>query len=169
MGTIFFSHTPHRYRGLRTPSYTPCLGSPLPSTPSRTSIHSAVFAQHKHDRRTGTPGFGLNHQYRIQGYRQDLHEVRCSVIRCRRSVGVESAAASHPCPPVGRLLQGFALKTYLFDCSWLNTHCCRDNATVVNRMVDARPCNVFVVLRRISNSRTIIIISYVAKKVSLMP
>ena len=32
------------------------------------------------------------------------------------------------------------------------------SATVVNRMVDARPCNVFVVLRRVSNSRTIIII-----------
>jgi len=30
--------------------------------------------------------------------------------------------------------------------------------TVVNRMVDARPCNVFVVLRRVRNSRTIIII-----------
>jgi len=29
-----------------------------------------------------------------------VHEVRRSVIRCRRSVGVESAAASHPRPPV---------------------------------------------------------------------
>jgi len=51
-----------------------------------------------------------------------------------------------------------ALKTYLFDCSWLNTHCCRDNATVVNCMVAARPCNVFVVLRRVRNCLTIIII-----------
>ena len=32
------------------------------------------------------------------------------------------------------------------------------SATVVNRTVDARPCNVFVVLRRVRNSRTIIII-----------
>jgi len=30
--------------------------------------------------------------------------------------------------------------------------------TVVNRMVDARPCNVFDVLRRVRNSRIIIII-----------
>ena len=28
--------------------------------------------------------------------------------------------------------------------------------TVVNRMADARPCNVFVVLRRVRNSQTII-------------
>jgi len=28
----------------------------------------------------------------------------CPVIRCRRSVGVEPAAASHPRPPVDRLL-----------------------------------------------------------------
>ena len=40
----------------------------------------------------------------------------------------------------------------------LVTESCRDSATVVNRMVDARPCNVFVVLRRVRNSRTIIII-----------
>ena len=33
-----------------------------------------------------------------------------------------------------------------------------DTKTVVNRMVDARPCNVFVVLRRVRNSRTVIII-----------
>jgi len=51
-----------------------------------------------------------------------------------------------------------ALKTYLFDCSWLNTHCSRDNATVVNRMVAAHPCNVFVVLRPVRNCLTIIII-----------
>ena len=36
-----------------------------------------------------------------------------------------------------------ALKTYLFDCSWLTTYRCWDSATVVNRTVDARPCNVF--------------------------
>jgi len=40
---------------------------------------------------------------------------------------------------------------------WI-AHCCRDNTTLVNRMVDARPCNGFVVLRRVRNSRTIIII-----------
>jgi len=41
---------------------------------------------------------------------------------------------------------------------WLNTYCCRDSVTVVNRMVDARPCNVFVLLRRVRNCRSIIII-----------
>ena len=30
--------------------------------------------------------------------------------------------------------------------------------TIVNRMVDERPCNVFVVLRRVGNCRSIIII-----------
>jgi len=35
--------------------------------------------------------------------------------------------------------------------------------TVVNRMVDARPCNVFVVFRRVRNSRTIIIIIIIIK------
>jgi len=54
-----------------------------------------------------------------------------------------------------------ALKTYLFDCSRLITYCCRDSVTVVNRMVEARPCNVFVVLRRVRNSWTIIIIMLV--------
>ena len=34
-----------------------------------------------------------------------------------------------------------ALKTlYLFDSSWLKLNCCRDSVTLVNRMVDARPC-----------------------------
>jgi len=37
--------------------------------------------------------------------------------------------------------------------------------TVVNRMVDARPCNVFVVLRRVRNSRTIIIIIIITVRV----
>ena len=49
-----------------------------------------------------------------------------------------------------------ALKTlYLFDSSWLN--CCRDSVTLVNRMVDARPCNIIDMLRRVRNRRTIII------------
>jgi len=38
------------------------------------------------------------------------------------------------------------------------THCCRDNATVVNCTVAARPCNVFAVLRRVRNCLTIITI-----------
>jgi len=36
----------------------------------------------------------------------------------------------------------------------------------VNRMVDARPCNVFVVLRRVRNCRSIIIIIIIKYKVS---
>ena len=50
------------------------------------------------------------------------------------------------------------LKTHLFDCLWLNTYCCRDSATVVT--VDARPCNVSVVLRRVRNCWSIIIYYY---------
>jgi len=63
--------------------------------------------------------------------------------------------ASHPRHPVDWLLQSRTedLPVWLFV-----TESCRDSATVVNRMVDARPCNVFVVLRRVRNSRTIIII-----------
>jgi len=52
-------------------------------------------------RQTETPIRGT----RRSRYRQDLHEVPCSVIRRRCSVGVEPAAASHPRPPVDRLLQ----------------------------------------------------------------
>jgi len=63
--------------------------------------------------------------------------------------------ASHPRPPVDWLLQS---RTEDLPVWLLVTESCRDSATVVNCMVDARPCNVFVVLRRVRNSRTIIII-----------
>ena len=42
--------------------------------------------------------------------------------------------------------------------SCIELNCCRDSVTRVNRMVDARPCNVIDVLRRVRNCRTIIII-----------
>jgi len=60
-------------------------------------ISTGVFRR----RQTETPIHGM----RWSRHRQDLHKVRCSVICCRRSVGVESAAVSHPRPPVDRLLQ----------------------------------------------------------------
>jgi len=81
------------------------------STVSRRLLPTGVLRR----RQTESPIRGTQRSRR----RQDLHEVRCSVIRCRRSVGVEPAAVSHPRPPVDRVLQIFktALKTYLFDCS----------------------------------------------------
>jgi len=39
--------------------------------------------------------------------------------------------------------------------------------TLVNRMVDARPCNVIDVLRRVRNCRTIIIIIIIKDKRSI--
>jgi len=95
--------------------------------------------------------------------RDDLVIDRTSTKFGARSFAVAAPSVWNRLPHHIRALQSIdsfkaAPKTYLFDSSWLNTHCCRDNATVVNRMVAARPCNVFVVLRRVRNSRTIIII-----------
>jgi len=67
------------------------------STVSRRLLPSGVLRR----RQTETPLRGT----RRSRHRQELHEVRCSVIRCRRSVGVEPAATSHPRPPVDRLHQ----------------------------------------------------------------
>jgi len=67
------------------------------STASRRLLPTGVLRR----RQTETPIRGT----RRSRHRQDLHEVRCSGIRRRCSVGVEPAAASHPRPPVDRLLQ----------------------------------------------------------------